>query len=111
MPAARLLELTRGADNGAGGEDARKSAQQPGALSSRPKPKGQRQRWLGSGKENAIDGTATAAVHMPTESAIVTWLRQAGLSKYCPIFLREEIDLDGAFVARDVQLSPALESY
>ena len=104
MPAARLLELARGVDAGDGGMPVSKTVRQPrqpGALGPRRKPIDRRQQLLGSGKENVVDGTATAAAHMPTDSAIVTWLRQAGLSKYCPIFLREEIDLEGAFVARD----------
>ena len=96
MPAARLLELTRGVDAGDGGMPVSKAVRQPGALRPRKKPIDQPQQLLGSGKENVVDGTATAAAHMPTDSAIVTWLRQAGLAKYCPIFLREEIDLDGA---------------
>ena len=96
MPAARLVELTRGLDpDPAVVSIPGKTVRQPVAVGPR-KPKDQRQRCLGSGKENVADGTATAAAHMPTDSAIVTWLRQAGLAKYCPVFLREEIDLDGA---------------
>ena len=95
MPAARLVELTRGLDPDPAVVSAPGKTGQPVAVGPR-KPNEQRQRRLGSGKENVADGTATAAAHMPNESAIVTWLRQAGLAKYCPVFLREEIDLDGA---------------
>ena len=96
MPAARLLELTR-CGAGAGGPAASKTARQPDPQASRKKPREHLQQRLASGKENALGVIpATAAAHMPTDSAIVTWLRQAGLAKYCPIFLREEIDLEGA---------------
>ena len=96
MPAARLLELARGVNAGDSEMPVSNIVRQPGGLGPRKKLKDQRQQLLGSGKENVVDGTATAAAHMPIDSAIVTWLRQAGLAKYCPIFLREEIDLDGA---------------
>ena len=99
MPAARLLELARGVNAGDGAMPVRQIVRQPGGLGGlgpRRKTKDQRQQLLGSGKENVVDSTATGAAHMPIDSAIVTWLRQAGLAKYCPIFLREEIDLDGA---------------
>ena len=92
MPAARLLELTRESPAHAG----------PGRIPPRPAParsqKERRQQRLGGGKENSLGVVqpATAAAHMPAESEIVTFLREAGLTKYCPMFLREEIDLDGA---------------
>ena len=92
MPAARLLELTRESPAHAG----------PGRIPPRPAParsqKERRQQRLGGGKENSLGVVqpATAAAHMPAESEIVTFLREAGLTKYCPMFLREEIDLAGA---------------
>lgn len=95
MSAARLLELIRGGDAGPGGVFAGETVRQSSEVAPRRVRRDQPQWPLGSGKENMVAPTATTAAHMPTDSAIVTWLRKAGLAKYCPIFVREEIDLDG----------------
>eukprot|EP01052_Picozoa_sp_SAG31_P056031 SAG31_NODE_15810_length_738_cov_0.563380_1_plen_246_part_11 len=41
---------------------------------------------------------------MPKESDLVAWLRAADLTKYCPIFLREEIDLQSLRLLTDRDL-------
>ena len=98
MPAARLLELTRQPAGAAERSEPHRPA--PPARSQ----KEQRQQRLGGGKENSLGvhqaPAATAAAHMPAESEIVTFLREAGLTKYCPMFLREEIDLAGATLSK-----------
>ena len=63
-----------------------------------------------TGKEQATAAAAaaaqpaTTAVVLPNKSQIIEWLRAAGLTKYCPLFLREEIDVQALRLLNDQDL-------
>ena len=82
MPTARLLELIREGGSERGG----------GAAAAAAPRGGPRDRSQERGKENLAAGApppagapALGRAQMPKESAIVTWLREAGLTKFCPV--------------------------
>ena len=82
MPTARLLELIREGGSERGGGAAAAAAPRGGPRD-RPQERGKEN--LAAGGPPTAGAPALGRAQMPKESAIVSWLREAGLTKFCPV--------------------------